>query len=147
VIRAVLLLLALLPAAAAAQMYKWVDEKGVTHYSETLPPDAKGAKVDVKPASGDASPRPATDWKQKELDARQQRIQKEQNEQQQQAQEMNQARGRHNNCLQARRELAVMRTPGPVYRLNDKGEKVYFDEAERERQIAGWQANVTKYCD
>jgi hypothetical protein len=147
VIRAVLLALALLPLAAAAQMYKWVDEKGVTHYSETLPPDAKGAKVDIKPASGDVSPVPAPDWKRKELDARQQRILKEQNEQQQQAQEQNQARARHDNCLRAQRELTVMQTPRPVYRVNDKGERVYVDEKERERQIAGWQANVRKYCD
>jgi hypothetical protein len=28
-------------AAAAAKIYKWVDEKGVTHYGETIPPEYK----------------------------------------------------------------------------------------------------------
>lgn len=32
------LLLALIPAAAIAKVYKWVDEDGVTHYSQQPPP-------------------------------------------------------------------------------------------------------------
>ena len=31
---------ALATGAADAAMYKWVDEKGVTHYTDTMPPDA-----------------------------------------------------------------------------------------------------------
>lgn len=145
--RALLLSLALLSFAAAAQMYKWVDEKGVTHYSETLPPDAKGAKVDIKPATGDGTPASATDWKQKELDARQQRIQREQNEQQQHAQELSQGAMRRSRCLQAQRQLSIMQAPRPIYQVNEKGEKVYLEDAQREREIAGWQANAKKYCD
>lgn len=48
-------LVAALPALAPAQMYKWVDEKGVTHYSETPPPSGKGQTVPIKPR---ASPAP-----------------------------------------------------------------------------------------
>ena len=145
-IRIVLLSLVLLPLAAAAQMYKWVDEKGVTHYSETPPPDGKGAKVDIKP-SGPATQPPATDWKQKELDTRQQRIQKEQQEQNQKAQEQNVNSARRNNCLEAQRQLNIAQTPRPVFQVNEKGEKVYLDDKERQREIDGWQANVRKYCD
>jgi hypothetical protein len=35
------LALALVDAAAAAKIFKWVDEKGVTHYGETIPPEYK----------------------------------------------------------------------------------------------------------
>ena len=34
-----LLLLAAFSATAWAKLYKWVDEKGVTHYGETIPPE------------------------------------------------------------------------------------------------------------
>lgn len=34
-------------AASAQQMYKWVDDKGVVHYSDT-PPPAKAKRVEVK---------------------------------------------------------------------------------------------------
>ena len=33
--------LALADAAAAAKIYKWTDEKGVTHYGESIPPEYK----------------------------------------------------------------------------------------------------------
>jgi len=35
-------------SAAHAQVYKWVDEKGVTHYSDQPPPPAAKRKVEVK---------------------------------------------------------------------------------------------------
>lgn len=49
---------ACLPALAAAQMYKWVDEKGVTHYSESPPPTGKSETVPIKPRAAPA-PEPA----------------------------------------------------------------------------------------
>ncbi len=45
---------ACLPAFAAAQMYKWVDEKGVTHYSETPPPSGKAQSVPINPRTAPA---------------------------------------------------------------------------------------------
>jgi hypothetical protein len=64
--RVVLLVLALtLAAVAAAAVYTWVDERGVTHYSET-PPQGRRAdevKVPAPPQRGDVEkvqPAPAT---------------------------------------------------------------------------------------
>ena len=34
-----LLLLAAFSTTAVAKLYKWVDDKGVTHYGETIPPE------------------------------------------------------------------------------------------------------------
>lgn len=45
--RAALLLLLLTASAAHAQMYKWKDDKGVTHFTETPPPTAS-KKAEVK---------------------------------------------------------------------------------------------------
>jgi glutaredoxin len=44
--------LLLCAGSASAQMFKWVDEKGVTHFSDTPPPDKKGKTVNVKSFSG-----------------------------------------------------------------------------------------------
>ena len=145
-IRIVLLSLVLLPLAAGAQMYKWIDEKGRTVYSGEPPPDGKGTKVEIK-SSGPAAPAATTDWKQKESEARQTRITKEQQEQNQKAQEQNAASARRNNCLESQRQLNIAQTPRPVFQVNEKGEKVYLDDAQRQREIDGWQANVKKYCD
>lgn len=45
-------LLLLCAGAASAQVYKWVDEKGVTHYSDMPPPPTSKARVEVKSFSG-----------------------------------------------------------------------------------------------
>lgn len=45
--RSALLLLLLLAGTAQAQMYKWVDEKGVTHFSDT-PPQSPKLKAEIK---------------------------------------------------------------------------------------------------
>jgi hypothetical protein len=142
-IRIVFLACLLIPIAAAAQMYKWVDEKGVTHYSETPPPDGKAAKVDIRPATGGGSTPAGGDWKQRELESKQQRIQKDQDQQQ----EQKQSSARYNNCTEAQRQLAIAQQPRPLFQVNDKGEKVYLDDKDRDREIAGWQANVKKYCE
>jgi hypothetical protein len=143
-----ILLASLLLAAwpAAAQMYKWVDEKGVTHYSETPPADGKGTKVDVKP-SGPAASREAPDWKQRELDSRRDRILKEQKDQVQEAREHNAAAARKNRCAEAQRQLKIVQAPRPVYTRNEKGEKVYLEDADRVREIEGWKEHVRNNCD
>ena len=144
--RIVLPMLVLLPLAAAAEMYKWVDEKGRTVYSEQPPPDGKATKIDIRPSPAGTGAAP-TDWKQKEMDARQTRINKEQHDQNEKAVEQNAASARKNNCLESQRQLNIAQTPRPVFEVNDKGEKVYLDDKERQRQIDGWQVNVKKYCE
>ena len=39
-------------------------------------------------------------------------------------------------CVQARGRMLALRNEGALYRYNEKGDKVYFDAAERERAIA-----------
>jgi hypothetical protein len=51
-------LLLLCAGAASAQVYKWVDDKGVTHYSDMPPPPASKARVEVKSFSGGGSANP-----------------------------------------------------------------------------------------
>ncbi len=145
-IRIALLCAALLPLAAGAEMYKWVDEKGRTVYSETPPPDGKAIKLDIKTSPGPASA-PGVDWKQKEIDARQTRIQKEQQEQNQKTQEEAVLSAKKRSCLESQRQLSIAQAPRPLFTVNEKGEKIYLDEKERQREIDGWQANVHKYCD
>lgn len=43
------LLAAALPLAVAAQVYRWVDEKGVVHYTQTPPPGFDAKKLDEAP--------------------------------------------------------------------------------------------------
>jgi hypothetical protein len=142
-IRIALLTLALLPLVAAGQtMYKWVDEKGVTHFSESPPPDGKAAKIEVKPV-GNEAPR-SDDWKQRDLESRQRRAAKEAVDSETQKREQ-QMRG--SRCSTARRELDGLKNARRVYKIDSKGERVYVEDAERPALIERWEQEARKYCD
>jgi type IV secretory pathway VirB10-like protein len=74
----------LLCTSASAQIvYKWVDEKGVTHYGGNLPADRKAQKVNVPapgtPVNGSATaPRPSL--QQQEIEFNRRRIAREEEE-------------------------------------------------------------------
>ena len=142
-----LLAVAFAMASPAHAIYKWVDEKGVTHFSEYPPPDGKKAeKIEprVTPPSSDAKP---TDWKQREMEQRRKRIEQDQKDENQKARAHNSAAERLNRCTYARRELHVLEKQVPVYHVNEKGEKVYLEDKDRPAQIAGWKKAVAEYCD
>ena len=144
---AVLLAIAFAVAPAAHAIYKWVDEKGVTHYSQTPPPDGKAQKVEVKPSG--APPRPASPdgWKQRELDSRARRLEMEQKDDYEKATKHNEAAERKNRCNHARRELRILETQVPVYTLNEKEDRVYLDDKDRAHEIEEWKRHVRTYCD
>jgi hypothetical protein len=129
--------------ALAQQMYKWVDEKGVTHYSETPPPDGtKGAaKIEVKTPTPD---RPANDnWRERERQSREQRAKQGVADEQERKKEESQ---RDSNCRRAQRQADVMSRPTGVYRLNDKGERVFLEDKERDAKLEEARQEIARYC-
>lgn len=148
-IRRTLIALAVALAAAmpAHAIYKWVDEKGVTHFSEYPPPDGKKAqKIEPKvtPPSSDARP---TDWKQREQEQRKNRLEQDQKGDAEKARAHNSAAERKNRCAYARRELHILEKQIPVYAVNEKGERVYLEDKDRPAEIAGWKRAIADYCD
>jgi len=136
-------------AAAAEGIYKWVDEKGVTHYSESPPDEASGkkaTKVDIK-ASGPADAGKPYDWKAKELDSRTQSVQKNQEERAKAEAEAKATSERKQMCQQAMRQVSFYQQQVPVYTLNDKGERVYVEDDDRAKKIEDAQARMRQYCD
>ena len=138
-----------LPIAVAAQtMYKWVDEKGVTHFSETPPPDgSKANKITVNPTppSGPVAPQP--DYHQKELDSRARDAQKNQQAAKQSQEEAQAAAQKRGKCIEAQRQLQILAMQRPVFTTNEKGEKVYLEDETRQAQTEKWQEAVRKYCE
>lgn len=142
----VLFLAAVIPDAAA--LYKWVDEKGVTHYTEEPPPpDRKATKVEIKPSpstsSGAAS---SDDFKQREYEFRKNRLDKEQAEATEKLRAEREAAGRRNRCLRAQRALDILQSR-PVYRTNERGERVYIEDKERAKELEEWREIARQNCD
>ena len=132
---------------AGAALYKWVDEKGVTHYSEQPPPDRSSTRLnvpDTTPAQGGAKPE---DFKQKELEMRKQRIEKEQAEEKEKATADRSDAARKQLCLRARRQLDVLAAGRPLYHVDEHGQRVYMEDAEREAEKKKWTKEAEAQCD
>lgn len=128
---------------AAAQVYKWVDERGVTHYAEQPPQGAKATQVpssSATPAPGSA-PR-ADDYQQKDMEFRQRRIQAEAAEENRRQE----ASRRREQCSRQRDVLVRLREARRMYALNESGERIYMDDAGREAAIAQQEQLVARLC-
>jgi hypothetical protein len=130
-VRALALALLLAAAGAAhAQMYKCVDERGVTHYTDKPRPGCKGGEVDIRPIppmSGKAAA-PAGDLGRQEADFRRRQISREQAE-------SKDRKALDQRCQRVRNELLRLQSTGRIARLDDKGERVYIDDAARQQRI------------
>ena len=132
---------------AFGEMYKWVDEKGVTHYSETPPPDGKAQKIEVKPAQPTEAPRAKSeDWKQREFEFRQRRLEKELADEKARKGEERDAASRKDRCLRAQRSLDLLRREVPIYEVNERGERVYLEDKDRAAELEKARKAIDTYC-
>lgn len=131
-------------APAVAQVYKWVDEKGVTHYGERPPQGKKAQEVEQRLANPGAAPGTAAQpgWKEQELEFRRRRIEAEQAE----AKQKREQEALRRDCNQARDQLAQMKAARGLYRLDEKGERVFQSDEQRNATIARLERSIAEYC-
>ena len=129
---------------ASAQVYKWVDEKGTTHYGERPPQGTKAQEVEQHLANPGPAPGKADqpNWKEKNLEFRSRRIQTEQAEGKRKQQEDAQRQA----CNQARDQLGQMKLARRLYHLDEKGERVFQTDDERSASIARQEQLVSQRC-
>ena len=143
-----------LPVPCAGQVYKWVDEKGVTQYSEKPPPGTKAQAIGTPaPRSGvedKAKPKPEVKtWQQQEIEFKQRQIEAEEKRQKQEAEDAKarrQAALKREACIDARHNMAVLQEQRPVYEIDEKGERRYLDDKERAENIRKAQQFIDKNC-
>jgi hypothetical protein len=63
-------------AASPAEIYKWVDEKGQTHYSERKEDAGKAKAVELKVKAEPESKQAPQDWQEQERQSRQRQLKK-----------------------------------------------------------------------
>ena len=121
------------PACAEA-MYKWVDDKGVTHFSQTPPETSNAQKLEVRtaPASPAADAAPA-DTKGKGDDAKPQRTEAQKKE-------------RAERCKGAQEALAKLESPEPVVRYGEKGEQIPVTDDERPGYMEQVKKVIAQQC-
>ena len=112
-------------------MYKCVDERGVTHYSDKPQPGCKGGEVDIQgspPMSGKLAPR-NDDIDRQNLDFHRRQMQRDREAAAQQA-------AREKQCARLRAENARLSSGARIARTTPQGERVYIEDADRETRLA-----------
>ena len=139
------LFLLIATTAQAGKIYKWTDASGAVHYTQTPPPDKHVQEMNVKvdepkPDTADKS----KDAKQKQTENK--AVNKEQAEQKAAIEKKN-AEITQENCKRANQRLRTISAGGRMYDINDKGERVYWDDAKRDSELSDAQQSVDKWCN
>jgi hypothetical protein len=116
---------------AYAQMYKCVDERGVTHYSDKPRPGCKGGPVDIRPIpsiSGEAAPADR-DVATQDADFKRRQIERGQAETKEKAQ-LAEA------CARLRQEENWLSHGGRISQTDAQGKHNYVDDATRAARLA-----------
>lgn len=153
------LLAILFPLLAFADVYKWVDENGVVHYSEQPPPDQPCDEVDLRESGAPAATENRDAWAEEWLE--QQRAKREEKRSMARAEREADALGREQNCAIARRTLSILELECPVLIDSEgvmharcpnqpvwvpKGEIRWIDDAERAAMTEHYRA-MLKDCE
>jgi hypothetical protein len=140
-------LMLLLAQPATAQVYKWVDANGVTHYDERPQSNRKSKEVDLRDASprqpgsaGAAAASPSLQARELEFRKRQvTRAEEETRSAQQKAQ-------RDQTCQKALAALVDLRATHRLYELDTHGERVFMSDAQRDATVAKREAEYRSNC-
>ena len=132
---------------AAAQIYKWVDANGVTHYGERPQAGSKPKEVELRgntPAQpGNASPPAAgSDLKERELDFRKRKVARDEEE----ARAAQAKAQRDEYCRRERVRMAELNEIGRLFVRDAQGERVFLSDAQRDAAVARREAEFKKNC-
>ena len=130
--------------AAQAQMYKCVDAKGVTRYSDKPLLDCKGREVDIRgqpPISGKLNER-TEDVGGQERDFQRRQIQRGREEES----DAMRAEMQKRRCAAMRAQLDTLTRVNVISKVNEKGERVYMDDAEREAKLSQLNTEIARQC-
>ncbi len=124
---------ALATTASHAILYKWIDENGRVVYGDQPPPSAKPEKLNT--GIGPADPNAVRDMANKDAEMKK-RQQQRADDAAKTAKDDADSKRKLDQCVQARGRIKTLRNETAVYRYNEKGEKVFYEAADRERSIA-----------
>ena len=145
--RLITLLFTLFFAASmqAAQVYKWVDEQGQTHFSQFPPEQKKADKIEVD-APKSANPNAAKERLEKMRQTLSEQAVDRVTESEEEKKAAKEAERMAENCKKAKQQLLDLQNNGRVFRTLENGEREWYDEKGRANLIANAKKQVEEYC-
>ena len=138
------IVLILVSSGVTAEIYKWVDENGKTHYGDK-PPDKDAENIKLKSA-------PKTDPAQNSRQEKQRRLLQlleddRKAAKQKKADEKAEKLARMEKCAEARKDLQQVQNASFLYKKSEdpRNPKVYSEE-ERRQITLGLENDIKKWC-
>lgn len=134
-----------LAPVATAQLYKYVDEKGKTVYSDQPPVNMESKQVNVpagRASTPAAGPKTAVE-RDKDLDKSRKEVREKQEKQTKATQVAQEAEQR---CIQARTAFQTYSDGGRLFKTNEKGERVFMEDAEIESARERSRRDMDEAC-
>ena len=130
-------------APAGAELYRWVDESGQTHYSDH-PRDPTTQQLPSRATQPSQDAQARMEKTRRLLNAFEVERQRER---EQRSEREEHAKQRRETCLRARDDLRQAQESGAIYTLGNAGERAYLDDAQRAAAVAEYRQAVSEYCD
>ena len=148
----VLLLVAAAAHADPGTVYKWTDKEGNVHYTDCPPPPGCKAEVIESQATPSAADVEQARQRLEKLLAEQEqssavRLEERLERQHKEAAAIEQAAARKRICIMAQQNLHSLLMERPVYYIDEKGERVFLDDASHKAEIERMRELITQYCD
>jgi len=142
--RLLFVLLVLSSANAGAGLNKWIDANGKVHYSDQPPVGVEAAPVRAAPAPATA---PAASKSYTEREAEMRKARQSQNEAAEKAAlEQSNTEIEKANCAAAQQTLRSLEQGGRIVEYDEKGERSYLGDSDRQQRIDKAQAEIGKWC-
>lgn len=146
IMKRILLLLTCLylSSSVSAEIYKWVDDQGRTHYGDKPADEADSLQVDVSKKGHFDSSENRAEKRQRLLDAMQEdRLRKQQQADKQREQQQYAKR----RCAVARDRLKQYESVGYLYRLDKEGNRVVIPTEKRDQLTERLRNDIRKNCN
>jgi len=146
---ALIVLFLLFAVPAGAQMYKCVDGRGVTTYSDKPRPDCKGGTVNIRSGSpsDQKAAEPGDDVRRLESDFQRRRIEQRKAEAKEKEERDKELAARREECVALKHDLLTLESASRiVLDVNSKGERTYMDDVSRTKAIAETRQKL-RACD
>ena len=131
--------------SANAGIYKWTDKDGNVHYGDSPQEQVKLEELNIDVESRDGITNSSSDKKErdrmsKELEAdRKERADKRE-------QKKIDKQNKRKRCTRAKDDLQSYQNASAIYRLDSKGERVYYSKKERKEKIQRLNKSMSKAC-
>jgi len=127
-----------------AEIYKWVDDQGRTHYGDKPVDEADSLQVDVSKKGHMESSVDRAEKRQRLLNAMQEDRLKKQQEADKQREQQQQAQ---RQCTLARDRLKKYESVGYLYRLDKDGNRIVIPTEKRDQLTEKLRSDIRKNCN